>query len=557
MTIQAPEFPIVYVRGYAALMSEIEDTVATPYMGFNLGSTKIRQKHDAAIVPFVFESPLIRLMKDHGYEDTYHEGHLLDDSFGGGSRTVGPKSVWIFRYYDDASESLGAGKRKTIPEIAEDLREYVLRIRNRICGNDADARSKFRVYLVAHSMGGLICRCYLQNICVRGIRKGNGHPHKTRNKELELHDLVARRQADADAVHLVDKVFTYGTPHNGIDIRGVNVPDVESLDGIHVRNFNRGVMADYLNLKPKNPDRVMSLNGAFPSDRFFCFVGSNYQDYSAFFSLAKKGTGPMSDGLVMMRNATVDGSPRAVAYRSHSGHYGIVNSEEGYQNLRRFLFGDVRIHALLNCKEITLPAEVQKLKDENKKIRASYHIETQAGVRGALYKLHERRVDHSSAILRDYDRLVKKNKSEYLFSGYLSRTAAFSTQNAIAETAKGDDQQEKPATLAFYIRVSIGVPLFEVDNSFWFDDHIDGVNFLDATVAFRLELGADGIQVRYDVLQQGRDDRIDQQGDITKLKGGVSQIRIPLGFDESAAPKPRPGFRGELIVNAKPWNNWH
>ncbi len=39
MAIEAPYYPIVYVRGYAATMSEIEDTVATPYMGFNLGST--------------------------------------------------------------------------------------------------------------------------------------------------------------------------------------------------------------------------------------------------------------------------------------------------------------------------------------------------------------------------------------------------------------------------------------------------------------------------------------------------------------------------------------
>ena len=66
MTIAAPYYPIIYVRGYAATMGEIENTVATPYMGFNLGSTKIRQDYDGDIVPFVFESPLIRLMKDEG-----------------------------------------------------------------------------------------------------------------------------------------------------------------------------------------------------------------------------------------------------------------------------------------------------------------------------------------------------------------------------------------------------------------------------------------------------------------------------------------------------------
>jgi hypothetical protein len=42
--ITKPFYPIIYVRGYAMKQSEIEDTVATPYMGFNLGSTKIRQE---------------------------------------------------------------------------------------------------------------------------------------------------------------------------------------------------------------------------------------------------------------------------------------------------------------------------------------------------------------------------------------------------------------------------------------------------------------------------------------------------------------------------------
>jgi hypothetical protein len=41
--LTAPYFPIIYVRGYAMTANEIADTVATPYMGFNLGSTKLRR----------------------------------------------------------------------------------------------------------------------------------------------------------------------------------------------------------------------------------------------------------------------------------------------------------------------------------------------------------------------------------------------------------------------------------------------------------------------------------------------------------------------------------
>jgi hypothetical protein len=39
---QHPFHPIIYVRGFAATQGEIEDTVADPYMGFNIGSSKSR-----------------------------------------------------------------------------------------------------------------------------------------------------------------------------------------------------------------------------------------------------------------------------------------------------------------------------------------------------------------------------------------------------------------------------------------------------------------------------------------------------------------------------------
>lgn len=549
--ILSPEYPIIYVRGYAATISEIEDTVSTPYMGFNLGSTKLRQNHKGAIVPFVFESPLIRLMKDHGYQDTYQNGHMLDDEPDIPGDLVPAKSVWIFRYYESVSQDLGDGKRRTIPEFADELREFILKVRSRVCGDNKQAIEDFRVYLVAHSMGGLVCRCYLQNICVHGstpeVAKRKGITRAAWNKELDLQNLANRRKKNPDAVHLVDKVFTYATPHNGIDIAGVNAPDLGSFDGLHVRNFNRAVMAEYLRLPAswKKKGRVTSLNKAFPPDRFFCFIGSNHQDYNAFMGFSKKGTGPMSDGLVMIRNAYVDRAPRAMAHRSHSGHYGIVNSEEGYQNLRRFLFGDVRVHVLLNCQTITLPDSIQKLKDAGKTIRASYNIETQANVRGAIYKLNERRASQNSAILRTYDRLVEANKSEYLFSGFLSRN--FSATNSATDASKNE--------LVFVIRVSIETPVFEVDRKFWFDDHLEGVTFLDATITLKVSFGANGASVRYDLQQASNGTVATNRPATVKKKSGYSQIRIPLGQTEDGQNGGRQGFAGELIVNSKPWND--
>ena len=72
--IERPYYPIIYVRGYAMTRDEIVQTTSTPYMGFEAGSTKIRQAQDGRVVKFVFESPLVRLMKDYDYRDVYASG---------------------------------------------------------------------------------------------------------------------------------------------------------------------------------------------------------------------------------------------------------------------------------------------------------------------------------------------------------------------------------------------------------------------------------------------------------------------------------------------------
>ena len=56
-TLVAPYFPIIYVRGYAMTPAEIADAVSSPYMGFNVGATKLRQAWDGQVRRHVFESP--------------------------------------------------------------------------------------------------------------------------------------------------------------------------------------------------------------------------------------------------------------------------------------------------------------------------------------------------------------------------------------------------------------------------------------------------------------------------------------------------------------------
>jgi len=183
--IEPPYYPIIYVRGYAGSSAEVEDTLADPYMGFNLGSTRVRQLWTGQVQRHYFESPLVRLMKDYQYQDVYSRGAEMPPDI-----EISPRSIIIHRYYDLASTQSGQGTRLAIEEYAKGLNDLILKVRDRICQGDAKALKAFRVNLVAHSMGGLVCRCLLQNPKV----------------------------GSDEARQAVDKVYTYATPHNGIDL---------------------------------------------------------------------------------------------------------------------------------------------------------------------------------------------------------------------------------------------------------------------------------------------------------------------------------------------------
>jgi hypothetical protein len=445
-------------------------------------------------------------------------------------RDVDPKSVFIYRYYDeqyfDALTGRGnslkgiTGEPRKIEECAEGLSELILRIRERICGHDQNAQDCFRVYLVAHSMGGLVCRCFLQNPAV-------GKP---------------------EAKKCVDKVFTYATPHNGIDFKVLgNVPGFFTLNDVN--NFNRERMAEYLGLdqgaEPAN------LNGKFDPDRIFCLVGTNANDYSVARGWSQRLVGPMSDGLVRIVNATVYGqaspsepkrhSPNAFAHRSHSGHFGIVNSEEGYQNLVRFFFGDVRVDGVLELDEITLPKELADLKAAGNEIRASYHFDVVVRVRGHDWHLHRRIAAEGSAVFRTYDELFPesgvKARFPYLFSVFLS-----AKPQAKVKTNR--------QSLGFAIDLGVLVPEYEVDRRWWRNQHYKGSYLFRDTITIEATpQKGDGDQVQYKV-RYGFDSRTPNQATKTaevEEQDGKFICRIPV---ES---KTRPGLSGNLVLTARKW----
>jgi len=537
--LTAPFYPIIYVRGFAGTENEIEDTVADPYMGFNIGATKFRQAWTGAIRRHYFESPLYRLTKDFGYSDVYTDGVYMPPGM-----PIKDRSVIIYRYYDEQffndldddgdkapSRSIN-GKVRQIEDFAAGLGKLILRVRQRICNGDKQLEEKFKVHLVGHSMGGLIIRSFLQNI-------GHGG-----DKVKKLFGAAWEKQFK-EAKGLVDKVFTYATPHNGIEFSVVgNVPSFFSANDVN--NFNRDRMREYLALPSWTQEAVNNLLDRFDPQRFFCLVGTNDQDYAVLYGWSRRLVGPASDGLVRIKNATVHSqktkngvkqeAPRAFIHRAHSGHFGIVNSEEGYQNLVRFLFGDVRVDGVLEVDEITLPPEVKAEKDKGKAIRASYHFDVVVRTRGTDFDLHRRTYGEGSAVFRQFDEMfppdTSKPRNPHLFSVFLSSRARVNTSDP---------------SLGFAIDLAIRVPEYQVDQKLWFDKHYNGDTILRTTIIVEAIPPQEGGQweVKYGV-DPARIGNATEQAKLAKKDGAV-EFRIPLDS------KTIPGFKGALKIRAKAW----
>ncbi len=526
-----PYHPIIYVRGFAATKGEIEETVADPYMGFNLGSTKTRQIWTGDLKKFFFESPLVRLQTDFDYLDVYEDGDdmVLSD------RTDIPvryRSVVIYRYYDEASEAFSDGQTPPIEHFGEGLGALILRLRDKVCSNPANhvTPEDFRVYLVAHSMGGLVCRCFLQN-----------------PKFAQRPELVAARR-------LVDKFFTYATPHNGIDLRIVrNVPAWASFGDVN--NFNRDRMAGYLGLPPG--DDVSDL-GPFPAERAFNLVGTNPNDYTVMKGLSAWAAGDASDGLVRIENATTKGrtaagrpasSPRAFIHRSHSGHYGIVNSEEGYQNLTRFFFGNFRIDGILDIDELILPKEVEAALEalpagERNRFKASYQFEVAVSVRNCQWQMHRRNVRENCAIFRTYDDLFPRapdgtrppdrTQSPHLFSAFLDQNRSVKKSQSVS--------------LAFDVLVL--VPDYTIDGVLFFKRHYEGGYIYREKIIVEATPDRDalgGWRITYGY-QDNTPNLATRKAETKALPDGQG-----ISFEIAVVQDTKPGIKARLRIEARPW----
>ena len=363
--VAADRLPVVYVRGFAGTTSGINEQVDDPFYGFNLGSTHVRVGGSGEPLFHQFESPLLRLILDEGYQ-LLVEGSQADYLDGQDDGSVPPASIWIHRYYDVSASTWGHKPQEfSLERAAEDLLELIELLERKT--------GAAGVHLVAHSMGGMICRSLIQKI-------------------------IPDRRPDRAASDYVARLFTYGTPHGGIEFDvgfGLleRLRDATGFAGADV--FGPRRMYEYL-----TPERELDPGGppdgwnpleipdeVFPNDRIFCLVGTNPHDYGAALGLSAKAVGEKSDGLVQIDNAYVRGARSGFVHRSHSGRYGMVNSEEGYQNLRRFLFGDLAVRAELVGLELS--------GDDPDII---WQAETRLSVRGLPIVMHEQLAAHHCPI---------------------------------------------------------------------------------------------------------------------------------------------------------------
>ena len=141
-------------------------------------------------------------------------------------------------------------------------------------------------------MGGLICRCLIQKVIPSEAKGPDGHA----------------------AGEVVARLFTYATPHGGIEFDVgfgflEKARDAFGPSGADI--FGPERMWEYLT--GRIPDEAEGLgpeempDAAFPKDRIFTLIGTNPEDYDVPAGRLSAVVGPKSDGLVQIENAYVPG----------------------------------------------------------------------------------------------------------------------------------------------------------------------------------------------------------------------------------------------------------
>ena len=215
-----------------------------------------------------------------------------------------------------------------------------------------------------------------------------------------------------------------------------------------------------------------------------------------------------------------------------------MNSEEAYQNLTRFLFGDVRVDVWVDIDTIRLPQQVQQAADAGRKVNALYQFEVLAAPRGKLWFLTRRTAEEDSVAClahADWSAAPKKNGSLYLSSVFLANRARVNPQRR---------------SLAYSLALGVRVPDYEIDRKLWINEHYEGgYLFRNALILEMVPPAAKGEkwQVSYAWQNQGSSNA-DTGIDAKSIRGGKVEVRIP--FDSQTTP----GISGRLRFVVTAWN---
>ena len=156
------KLPIVYVRGFAGDQKGIDRVTDDPFYGFNEGSTHIRIGARGQPRFYQFEGPLLRLMLEQQY-DIRVNGSQQQELLDAAPDSLQPECVWIYRFYDKNSATFGVEPASyEIEAASEGLGDFIDLIREK-------TRGRPRINLIAHSMGGLICRSALQRYIAQPV----------------------------------------------------------------------------------------------------------------------------------------------------------------------------------------------------------------------------------------------------------------------------------------------------------------------------------------------------------------------------------------------------
>ncbi|MET3952700.1 hypothetical protein [Arthrobacter sp. UYEF36] len=447
--------PVIYVRGFAGGAGAINNAVDDPFYGFSQGSVHVRADSNGRAQFHQFESPMLRLVTDHQYEVPVH-GDQWTFLNRADAASINPASVWIHRFYDASAGTFSQGQETfSFEEAAVDLFELIKLV--------LEKTGAPKVFLIAHSMGGLICRSLLQRVIPEALADSG-----------EAFDPAAGN-------NYVARLFTYATPHGGIRFAvgfGVleRLRDATAVQGADV--FGPDRMYEYLTPAAVQPTRTRDdfvstemPDDGFPVDELFCLVGSNPEDYDVAFGLSSKIVGARSDGLVQIDNAAVRGAPLAVVHRSHSGRYGIVNSEEGYQNLQRFLFGDLKVEVQLVGFTIGRDALPE----------VEFQLDVGLAIRGLPVLVHEQSVAHFCPV-----QIERWKEGDPIDSPVPLLTTFLSSQ---APRPHIDGKKVPRLRHALKLRLT---SIAETEGHFFFDDHLEQTEDWQDTLLVEIEPPSEG-----------------------------------------------------------------